>query len=164
MKEENYEALNGLERTFTHISKETLRDLFVVVAESIFERWAKENSAEQAIIDELQDSSEDSVIFSAQTFIAFLQALVSLKRDMELDVLAQQFAFNHEYKDLLNMIATIISRTYIELGDGAKFADDEALLMIRDLLLAYDSTIINRNRFRQVTSKHTSGYKFGMGK
>ena len=51
---------------------------------------------------------------------------------------------------LYDRIAAVISRTYAELGDAAPLADDEALETIRDLLLAYDPQIIDRNRFRQL--------------
>jgi coproporphyrinogen III oxidase-like Fe-S oxidoreductase len=162
--EERCESLYGVNKTFTYISKETLRDLFGLVAKCVFDRWAKENTIEHMRANDPHVSSEDDVTFSAQTFIVFLQAFVRLKQDIELDVLAQQFAFNHEHKELLNKIATIISHTYIEAGDGAEFADDEALLMIRDLLLTFDSTIISRNRFNRVTSRYKSGYKFGKSK
>ncbi len=46
----------------------------------------------------------------------------------------------------LEMIAAIIGETYAEAGEDAVFADDEALLMIRDLLLDVDTTIIERTR------------------
>lgn len=163
-REEKFESPDGLKKTLTYVPKETLRDLFGVVAESVFERWAKENSSGDTDTKELHVSSEDNVIFSAQTFIALLQAFVKLKQETELDVIAYQYALNHEHKELLNKVATIISRTYIELGDGAEFADDEALLMIRDLLLAFDDTIISRNRFKRITSQYKSGYKFGKSK
>ena len=163
-REEKCESPDGLNKTFTHIPKETLRDLFGLVAECVFERWVKENAIEHMDTKKPHLTSEDNVTFSAQTFIALLQAFVRLKRDMELDIIAQQFALNHEHKELINRIATIISRTYIELRDGVEFADDEALLMIRDLLLTFDDTIINRNRFNRITSRYKSGYKFGKGK
>lgn len=54
-----------------------------------------------------------------------------------------------------------MSRTYVEMGDGADFADDEALLMIRDLLVDFDDSIMSRNRFSRITKRHKSGYKFG---
>jgi hypothetical protein len=163
-REEKCESPEGLNKTFTHIPKETLRDLFGVVAECVFERWAKENAIDHIDTKKLHVYSEDNVTLSAQTFIALLQTFVRLKRDMELDIIAQQYAFNHEHKELLNRIATIISHTYIEVGDGAEFADDEALLLIRDLLLTFDDTIINCNRFNRITSRYKSGYKFGKGK
>jgi hypothetical protein len=50
---------------------------------------------------------------------------------------------------LYDHIAAIISNTYVELGDVAPLADDEALEMIRNLLLNFDSGIIDRNRFRR---------------
>lgn len=46
---------------------------------------------------------------------------------------------------VLERMAAIIGLTYAELGDGAPLTDDEALDMIRDLLLDYDDQIITRN-------------------
>lgn len=46
----------------------------------------------------------------------------------------------------LEMIASIICETYAEAGEDAVFADDEALIMIRDLLLEVDATIVERTR------------------
>ncbi len=79
-------------------------------------------------------------------------------------MIADQYALNHSYRNLANQIAAIISRTYVELGDGAEFADDEALLLIRDVLLAFDDTIMHRNRFNHVTKRLKSGYDFGRRK
>ena len=46
---------------------------------------------------------------------------------------------------ILERMAAVIGLTYAELGDGAPLTDDEALDMIRDLLLDYDDHIITRN-------------------
>jgi hypothetical protein len=53
----------------------------------------------------------------------------------------------------LEMIASIISETYAEAGEDAVFADDEALLMIRDLLLDVDDTMIERTRGTNITAR-----------
>lgn len=67
---------------------------------------------------------------------------------------------NYEYKSDLNrleteppalhsvieQIALIISKTYVERGDSFQLADDSALMMIRDLLLEYNPCIIARNK------------------
>lgn len=53
----------------------------------------------------------------------------------------------------LEMIAAIISETYAEAGEDAVFADDEALVMIRDLLLDVDSTIIERTRGTNIAAR-----------
>jgi len=50
---------------------------------------------------------------------------------------------------LYDRIATVVSHTYAELGDAAPLADDEALILVRKLLLDFDEQIINRNRFRK---------------
>src|SRR6266700_1142084 len=49
---------------------------------------------------------------------------------------------------VLNDIATIICATYAELHDDAEITDDEALRLIRDLLLKYDGEILDGNRRR----------------
>jgi hypothetical protein len=51
-------------------------------------------------------------------------------------------------------IATVISMTYLERGDKAMLADDTALMIIRNLLLAYDKNIIKRNRHRRIPFKY----------
>jgi len=53
----------------------------------------------------------------------------------------------------LEMIASIIGETYAEAGEDAVFADDEALVMIRDLLLDVDSTIIERTRGTNIAAR-----------
>jgi hypothetical protein len=53
----------------------------------------------------------------------------------------------------LEMIASIISETYAEAGEDAVFADDEALVMIRDLLLDVDSTVIERTRGKNIAAR-----------
>ena len=49
-------------------------------------------------------------------------------------------------KRVANLIAAVISKTYAECGDGAKLADDTALMIIRDILLELDERIIKRNK------------------
>jgi hypothetical protein len=53
----------------------------------------------------------------------------------------------------LEMIASIIGETYAEAGEDAVFADDEALVMIRDLSLDVDSPIIERTRGTNITAR-----------
>jgi hypothetical protein len=47
---------------------------------------------------------------------------------------------------LMVHIAAVVSQTYADLGDGAPIADDDALSLIREALLGYDETLINRQR------------------
>lgn len=53
----------------------------------------------------------------------------------------------------LEMIASIIGETYAEAGEDAAFADDEALLLIRDLLLDVDGAIIERTRGTNIAAR-----------
>ena len=52
--------------------------------------------------------------------------------------------------ELHDRIAAVIAHTYAELGEVAPLADDEALVMIRELLIKHDPKIIDRNRFRRL--------------
>lgn len=54
-------------------------------------------------------------------------------------------------------IATVISKTYVEVGDSAIIPDDVALLLIRELLLALDVDIIERNMSRKVKPRLLPG-------
>lgn len=47
-------------------------------------------------------------------------------------------------------VAAVISRTYAERGDYSSLSDDEALILIREVLLRYNPTIINRNKKKRL--------------
>lgn len=47
-------------------------------------------------------------------------------------------------------IAVIIGKTYVERGDNARLPDDVALMLIRDLLVKIDGTIMVRNKSRSL--------------
>lgn len=47
---------------------------------------------------------------------------------------------------LLGHIATVVGMSYAECGDAAKITDDEALMLIRELLLEADETVIERHK------------------
>lgn len=47
-------------------------------------------------------------------------------------------------------IAAIVGKTYAHQGDAAKLADDEALMMIRDLLIELDETLLPRNENKRL--------------
>jgi hypothetical protein len=49
-----------------------------------------------------------------------------------------------------NRVATVVGKTYAERGDDAQLADDEALMLVRDLLLDLDAGIIERHRKRKL--------------
>jgi hypothetical protein len=51
---------------------------------------------------------------------------------------------------LPDRIAAIIGKSYAEMGDSAEFADNVALMMIRDLLLDCDPTLVERNKSKKV--------------
>lgn len=164
VKEEGSQAPEELDEVFTPIPKETLRYLSVIATECELVRLANESDNDETNIESHYIPSANNMKFSTAVFIAIVQALGTLSQEMHLDIITKQNALNHKLNELINKTATILSRTYIELGDGAEFADDEALLMIRDLLLTFDSTIIHRARFRKITGDYKSGYKFGKSK
>lgn len=62
----------------------------------------------------------------------------------------QTISYSYKLYTLPEEIAAIISQTYIELGDAATLADDEALEMIRDKLVEFKPEIIDQNRQRGI--------------
>lgn len=54
-------------------------------------------------------------------------------------------AYNKRFLELANYIAAIIGHTHVEQGGEAMILDDRALVVIRDLLLDFDETILKRN-------------------
>jgi hypothetical protein len=133
-----------------------MRDYLVCVAREIFKGWVKEKAVPQKIKDEVP-ATPSQIPESTTIIIILLQLFRRIKLEKELDAIAHKY--DYEVIKLCNQIA--VSRTYVEVGDGAQFADDEALLMIRDLLIEFDDTIINRNRFRRMKNVCKSGYRFG---
>jgi hypothetical protein len=57
---------------------------------------------------------------------------------------------------LPDRIAAIVAKTYAVQGDAAQLADDEALMMIRDLLDELDETLIERNKNKRLARRATS--------
>lgn len=51
---------------------------------------------------------------------------------------------------LPDRIAAIIGKTYAVMGDAAEIADDQSLMMIRDVLEEYDDTVIERNKNKRL--------------
>ena len=143
------------------LPRETMRGLIATVAQRVFARKAREGRLEYLYIEITSATAEVPVGVSVSLLGFLLHLLVRERWETELNRLAREYARDSKYLKVCNQIAAIISRTYVELGDGTPFADDEALLMIRDLLLGVDDTIISRNRFRRITSDDKSGFDFG---
>jgi hypothetical protein len=59
-------------------------------------------------------------------------------------------------KELVEVIAIILGKTYVERGDAFCLADDQALTLINDLLLQYDPLLVARNRNKRLP-KHLLG-------
>jgi hypothetical protein len=55
-----------------------------------------------------------------------------------------------ELRELVEIIALVIGKTYVERGDSFNLADDEALTLIRDLLLRYNPSIVARNKDKRL--------------
>src|SRR5436309_1185312 len=77
--------------------------------------------------------------------------------------LAQQISLRREFTSVFNgtngeallarlcgHIAVVVGMTYAECGDGAKLKDDEALMLIRELLLEVDESVIERSKDRKL--------------
>ncbi|MBA3241992.1 MAG: hypothetical protein H0T60_12265 [Acidobacteria bacterium] len=57
---------------------------------------------------------------------------------------------------LPDRIAAVIGKTYAVMGDGALIADDEANMMIRDLLEELDTSVIERNKNKRLARRATN--------
>jgi hypothetical protein len=55
-----------------------------------------------------------------------------------------------ELSQLVEIIALVVSKTYVERGDSFALADDEALTLIRDLLLRYNPSVVARNKNKRL--------------
>lgn len=55
-----------------------------------------------------------------------------------------------ELDKLVEMIALVVGKTYVERGDSFDLADDEALTLIRDLLLKYNPCVVARNKDKRL--------------
>lgn len=53
-------------------------------------------------------------------------------------------------RQLLDLLAFIISKTYVECGDSFQLADDEALVLIRDQLIQHNPFVIARNKNKRL--------------
>ena len=51
---------------------------------------------------------------------------------------------------LLGRIAVVVGMSYAECGDAAKITDDEALMLIRELLLEADEAVIERHKGKRL--------------
>jgi len=58
---------------------------------------------------------------------------------------------------LCDRMAVIISKTYAECGDAATLPDDVAIMMLKDLLLALDENIIERNKHKKLLTRRSRG-------
>ncbi|MET0466775.1 MAG: hypothetical protein ABW007_26680 [Chitinophagaceae bacterium] len=57
---------------------------------------------------------------------------------------------------LPDRIAAVIGKTYAVKGDGFEIADDQAVMMIRDLVEELDDTLIERNKNKRLARRVTS--------
>lgn len=100
---------------------------------------------------EILDSTAPPLLAQRELIMEVLRALLDtrhVKQRIKL-VLTPQPTTALEGR-LSDRIAAVVGQTYAELGDAGTLADDEAIEMIRDLLLGFDSEVIDRNRFRKL--------------
>lgn len=71
--------------------------------------------------------------------------------------------YERRFVRLCDYMAAVIAQTHIERGEEATLVDDEALLILRELLCTFDETIILRNASRRtVTKLFRTGVKFAL--
>ena len=64
------------------------------------------------------------------------------------DSMPEEYAI--QLRKLPERVASIVGKTFAELGDAASLSDDQAVGMIRDLLLELDEQIIEQNRNKRL--------------
>jgi hypothetical protein len=67
---------------------------------------------------------------------------------------AEQYALR--LAKLPDRIAAVIGKTYAVKGDGFEIADDQAVMMIRDLVDELDDTLIERNKNKRLARRASS--------
>lgn len=84
-----------------------------------------------------------SQVFHVEVLKAVAQQML-LKQgvSVELDRNRSEVWLTKVFRD----IACIVGQTYVELGDEAKLADDEALLLIREILLHVDESLFESSK------------------
>lgn len=145
------------------LSRAAWRDLLARTAQRIFDRRLKVGLS-CIRVNPARIRTKPSINISTDVLINLLNTIMILDPELEVISLDKKRSSDDQRRKFCNRVAAIISHTYVELGDGANFADDEALLMIRDLLLQLDDTIIKRNSIIRITRKHRSGYGFDVDK
>jgi hypothetical protein len=78
------------------------------------------------------------------------QMLIKQGVQVELDPNRSEVWLTKVYRD----IACIVGKTYAELGDDAQLADDEALLLIREILLHIDETLFESSKNRKLPRRY----------
>jgi hypothetical protein len=69
-----------------------------------------------------------------------VKALLDLRRAIAVDPLGYAFAYH---------VAQILRKTYVVCGDAASVTDDQALMMINDMLLKLDPEMLQRTEREQ---------------
>jgi hypothetical protein len=76
----------------------------------------------------------------------------NLRREIPMD--AEKYALR--LAKLPDRIAAVIGKTYAVRGDAFEMADDQAVMMIRDLIDELDETLIERNKNKKLARRATS--------
>jgi hypothetical protein len=101
---------------------------------------------------ELESSLKEKEYTRLPTSNPDVEYLHALAQDLfeRIDKLGVEDSRTEAEGQILNDIAAIISKSYAEKGDYSQLADDEALMMIRDVLIHYNPAIIKRNEKRRL--------------
>jgi hypothetical protein len=138
----------------------TVLEVLAILARPDYLRYASavERSRQlEARVDELTEKVEQvtdllnnpskEMRFSGKRLLAILCILAQRKLAVRPVLTPQQY--ERRFVKLCDRMAAIISQTYIEMGEDARLADDEALMQLRDLLMDFDETVIVRNSSRR---------------
>jgi len=115
-------------------------------------------------MSEVEAKCVDELLTNAQEILGSGSPALGAYKDLILEVLGTMLSCTSERpfidvvlspevmsaleRKLYDRIATVISKTYLEIGDKAELPDDRALEIIRDLLINYDEFIIHKNKYK----------------
>jgi hypothetical protein len=100
-----------------------------------------------------EETLEDEVCIRPRAYEPYLSTLQALAFKLIYNKTEEVGSLERKLKklnELVEIVALIISKTYVERGDSFVLADDKALELIRDLLLQHNPSVVARNKNKRI--------------
>jgi hypothetical protein len=146
------EAVQGLRRAEGQfaIPSETAGNLLALLYSGIHQREMNRELALELEQDQGFQKELPNLALSRGAYLSLMQMLAWWKLKGPPSIRVKKVplstrAYNKRFLELANYIAAIIGHTHVEQRGEAMIPDDRALVVIRDLLLDFDETLLKRN-------------------